>query len=98
MVGVLKLYDRVKGKKIDIQNFAGVIVEVIPRLGQNIFRVNWDSGQSGNYLAKDLKSIILPPQIIRENVPREGALGRCITATITPAKFRMSIFLPLTRS
>lgn len=72
MVGVLILYDRVKGKKIDIRNFAGVIVVVVPRLGQNVSRVNWDIG---SYLAKHLESIILPSEINSETVPGEGALA-----------------------
>ena len=42
MVRGLKLHDRVKGKRNGERNFVGVIVDVVRRLLQKIFRVKWD--------------------------------------------------------
>ena len=75
MVRALKLQDRVKGKKADLRNLAGVIVGIIPRLGPNEFRVRWNNGLSGNYLARHLELIVLAPEAAGNQVPQVDALA-----------------------
>ena len=75
MVRALKLQDRVKGKRADLRNLAGVILGIIPRLRPNEFRVRWNNGLSGNYLARHLELIVLAPEAAGNQVPLVDALA-----------------------
>jgi hypothetical protein len=75
MVRGLKAQDRVKGNRADLRNLNGVILEVIPQLGPNTFRVRWDNGQFGTYLARNLQKIVLGPVGGANNLGPGGALA-----------------------
>ena len=83
MVRGLKLHDRVKGKRVDLRNLTGVIIEVIPRLGPNELRVRWDNGLTGNYLARQIELIILAPEGGGNNILPGVALAE-LEAVVPP--------------
>ena len=75
MVRGLKLGDRVKGKRADIRNLVGAVVEVIPRLGPNEFRVRWNNGVVENYLARHLEIVVEAPIAAANILPQQPALA-----------------------
>ena len=72
----LKLHDRVKGKRLDIRNLSGAVVEVIVRLGPNEFRIRWDNGIIGNYLSRHVEILDEAPPAVANNIPPPAPLAQ----------------------
>lgn len=72
----LKLHDRVKGKRLDIRNLTGVVMEVILRLGPNEFRIRWDNGVMGNYLSRHVEIVDEAPPAVVNNIPPPAPLAQ----------------------
>jgi hypothetical protein len=72
----LQLHDRVKGKRLDIRNLTGAVVEVILRLGPNEFRIRWDNGIIGNYLSRHVEILDEAPPAGANNIPPPAPLAQ----------------------
>ena len=80
MPRTLQLHDRVKGKRLDIRNLTGAVVEVIVRLGPNEFRIRWDNGIIGNYLSRHVEILVEPPPAAADNIPPPAPLAQLARA------------------
>ena len=72
----LKFHDRVKGKRLDIRNLMGAVVEVILRLGPDEFRIRWDNGVIGNYLSRHVEILDEAPPAAADNIPPPAPLAQ----------------------